>query len=1084
MIAAASIDPSRLIPPPRAPSPSSSGSSHRSESSARPASPPPYTAPDPFDVGILPAYTATRRADEFSIQNQPASSSAVARGSSDSSLEYVYSTKNMTLNLGRRVNGTDCPSYGRNGIISGVLTVHSFKHAKEVSITIWGRATIVVTDRGFPVLHDRRLVLFHTISLWELSKDSPRPKGPQTYAISFPIPTYSRGRSTPLPPTMSTTTPSIELEVRYSIVIDMYKQGFHRHECTNTPFYYLPRSTPTSLRRLTAAFEEVEDKTDEGDGLEWRMMEATPRGRSGDSSPILQFGLPLPLSYASGMAIPFRLTLISLENELTEADFRSAFAVRLVRSTFLTIAKQRVRIERVLATGEIWKVEQTEKDGTRMWEVTGSLVGVKPGGETSWGLVGFLEVRYAIRMTFDSVAGLPSYTCEEVVQLVTDEATEEFDLDDARERPALGLIDQQRGLAAETIPIQLNALKASAAFLATTDKDGKSRGAGLVAPMLNTLPPLPKEFQDAFLQALLPLTSTDPQLFRPHLTSLVTFLPTLISRPPSQTPTGFDDVEDDPTRYAALEMLVSLTENDSKVVQSCPEWTPSLVRCCLEGLAEIHDDTDGDWADRDPNAEGDEDGYPTAFEQALDRSAVARCPMLGSRSKSPELVVFWVVLDIESQLQEVLQLGYANVIMPALIKALNAPEPRVHTYAGAALVNFCHGAPEEAVGPYLQGIVRAILQILKTSKMPYEQHQAFTTLAMVADAARTSFLPFYPSIFGMAKDVLRKAGAKSQRMLRCRVMECAALVGCAVGKKTFKRDAPEFMGLLFEIGDSVRSDPDVDHETVNYLLSTYSKVASTLGQSFAPYLPRVMPEILSAAAIKQEMKEYSDDEEEKDEKGDYINLVVDGRRVGIKTAILEDKAQAFDHLVVISSSLKDGYAEWTKPTLEICLPGLKFFWHEGVRESSAMLIPMLIACGKSVLTAADLQTIFRTLLAAINDEADTGYLASLYKSVVDSTLVLPSKGLPPDLANDVVASIQRKLQSMAAKRKRRADYLMAHAAENMEEEREGMALEEELEDFVLDEMGRLLHLLDPNHPYLIMVGSVRELGVTPSEAGM
>lgn len=165
------------------------------------------------------------------------------------------------------------------------------------------------------------------------------------------------------------------------------------------------------------------------------------------------------------MNIPFRLTLISLDTELSEPHIRSAFAVRLVRSTFLTIAKQRVRIERVIATGAVWKVEKTIGDGTPLWEITGSLVGAKPGGETSWGLLGFMEVRvstekpfalfvrlipsfslkYSVRMTFNSVGSLPKYSCEEYVQMVTDEATDEFDLDEARERPALGLIDQQVG---------------------------------------------------------------------------------------------------------------------------------------------------------------------------------------------------------------------------------------------------------------------------------------------------------------------------------------------------------------------------------------------------------------------------------------------------------------------------------------------------------------------------------------------------------------------------------------------------------------------------------------------------------------
>lgn len=443
MIGVASIDPSRLVPH-YSPTISTGGASSRtSEASNRLPSPPPYTVPDSVDA-VLPSYTPIHRPDELTIQNQPTCLPPV-QGTTDPNLEYVYSTKNMTLNLGRRFNGTDCPSYGRNGVITGTLTVHSFKHAKQVSISIWGRAIIVVTDRGFPVLHDRRLILYHTITLWEISKDSPRPKDSRTYPISFPIPTYSRGRSTPLPPTMFATTRSIELEVRYSIAVDMYRQGFRWHERTNTSFYYLPRSTPTSLRRLTAAFEEVEDKSDEAVGIEWRMVDAAPQSRVGDNSSIVQFGLPLPLSYASGITIPFRLTIISLDPELSDNHIRSALTVRLVRSTFLTIAKQRVQIQRIVATGALWKVENTLGDGTQLWEVTGSLVGVKPGGEVSWGLSGFIEVRYSVRMTLNSIGGLPGYSCEEAVQMVTDEATEEFDLDEARERPALGLIDQQVG---------------------------------------------------------------------------------------------------------------------------------------------------------------------------------------------------------------------------------------------------------------------------------------------------------------------------------------------------------------------------------------------------------------------------------------------------------------------------------------------------------------------------------------------------------------------------------------------------------------------------------------------------------------
>lgn len=103
------------------------------------------------------------------------------------------------------------------------------------------------------------------------------------------------------------------------------------------------------------------------------------------------------------MTIPFRLTIISLDPELSDNHIRSALTVRLVRSTFLTIAKQRVQIQRVVATGAIWKVENTLGDGTQLWEVTGSLVGVKPGGEVSWALSGFIEVRVSTRSIFLAV---------------------------------------------------------------------------------------------------------------------------------------------------------------------------------------------------------------------------------------------------------------------------------------------------------------------------------------------------------------------------------------------------------------------------------------------------------------------------------------------------------------------------------------------------------------------------------------------------------------------------------------------------------------------------------------------------------
>lgn len=54
------------------------------------------------------------------------------------------------------------------------------------------------------------------------------------------------------------------------------------------------------------------------------------------------------------------------------------------------------------------------------------------------------------------------------------------------------------------------------------------------------------------------------------------------------TPTQ-EDEEKDIARRAALEFLVSLTEGRPPMVVACAGWVPAVVKCCLEGMAEIRE---------------------------------------------------------------------------------------------------------------------------------------------------------------------------------------------------------------------------------------------------------------------------------------------------------------------------------------------------------------------------------------------------------------------------------------------------------------------------------------------------------------
>lgn len=73
------------------------------------------------------------------------------------------------------------------------------------------------------------------------------------------------------------------------------------------------------------------------------------------------------------------------------------------------------------------------------------------------------------------------------------------------------------------------------------------------------------------------------------------------SAAPPRVVTPEDEARDE-MRRAALELLVSLSEARPAMVRECPGWVNGVVRCCLEGMAEVRDeggDATSRWADTD-----------------------------------------------------------------------------------------------------------------------------------------------------------------------------------------------------------------------------------------------------------------------------------------------------------------------------------------------------------------------------------------------------------------------------------------------------------------------------------------------------
>ncbi|KAF6749808.1 armadillo-type protein [Ephemerocybe angulata] len=600
-------------------------------------------------------------------------------------------------------------------------------------------------------------------------------------------------------------------------------------------------------------------------------------------------------------------------------------------------------------------------------------------------------------------------------------------------------------------------------------------------------------------------------------------------------------------RLAALEFMVSLGEAKPGMVRKVVGWVESCVRACLEGMGELEEDADLEvWLNEDPSSGSDNESNPALYEQSLDRLACA----LGGRSVLPPAFQYipsmlvsydWrqrhaglmaiaaigegtgkvmqnelsKIVDLVTpmfkdahprvrfaacqcigqlctDLEEVIQEQYHAQLFPVLVSALEDQEPRVHSHAAAALINFCEGVERDTLLPYLDPIVERLLKLLNpegdhAGVKRYVQEQAITTLAMVADASEATFAKHYPTIMPLLLSVLRNADGVEYQKLRIKAMECAGLIAIAVGKEVFRQDSNTLVELLIRIQKSPH-DPS-DTQLTHYLTATWAKMCQAMGEEFEPYLPVVMPQLLTTAGAKADISIYDESPETLEEKEGWEIIEMEGQTLGIRTSSLDDKCQAFETLVIYCSTLGSCFAPWLSQTLEITLPALKFYFHEGVREAAAMLVPMLLACGKQSgsLTPQMVSAIFHQVISCISTEHDSSFLSSLYKCFCDSLRLFGGPAaLSPEYANGIMEATKRQLQAIADRRKSRSDRA---GREGLSDEdgydgvmgREEVAMMEEIEEYALQDMERMLEMFDANHPLLVAVSSVRDLGMWTEE---
>lgn len=662
--------------------------------------------------------------------------------------------------------------------------------------------------------------------------------------------------------------------------------------------------------------------------------------------------------------------------------------------------------------------------------------------------------------------------------------------------------------------VRLAAVQAFSIYLITVGEETRSRFETVVPALMNVLPPL-LQAQDSegltfALNALSELVEAYPKIFKSMFASMVNFCIAVIRNKELENA----------ARQASLETLVVFAEGAPGMCRKSPNYTNDLVVECLALMTDLGDDDDvAGWLATEDLDEDESDANHVAGEQALDRLARklggktllppafqwlpklmasenwqerhAALMALSSIAEGCEKImrqelgkvlamvlpslsdvhprVRWagcnaigqMCTDFAGDVQE----KFTQEVLNALTPALDSPEARVAAHAAAAFVNFCEVSEQVNIEPYLDPVLERLLGLLQRPQK-YVQEQAVTTIATVADAAEKKFIKYYETIMPLLLNVLRDASSEEYRLLRGKAMECATLVALAVGKDVFASHAPELIRLLGGIQNSMLSSDDPQS---SYLMASWGRLCKVLGSDFQPYLNAVMPPILTAAKLKPDFTVIRDESEKEgfSEEDGWEFFPLRGQQVGIKTSTLEDKNSAVSILVLYAQEMKAQFQPYVEEVMkDIALPGLVFYYHDGVRSASARLLPELLNCIKLSSNNAEVlmkswNLIVNKLLDLMKSEPSVEMLTEIYQAFYECMEVLGAEGIGPAHMEAVITSTESQLNDYSRRATARA---ADHKAGDVDlEQDEDVLYEIELDEELLSEISKTFHVLFKHH---------------------
>ena len=312
-----------------------------------------------------------------------------------------------------------------------------------------------------------------------------------------------------------------------------------------------------------------------------------------------------------------------------------------------------------------------------------------------------------------------------------------------------------------------------------------------------------------------------------------------------------------------------------------------------------------------------------------------------------------------------LQQNTHRLVIPNIVNLIRteSSHPRVQAHAVESLSMFVDMCQDESLMPYLKDLLMVLSQLLQSNVQLQVQSKCVAAVASIADRAGKQFVPFYDNFVPALKSVFFRSARRGgggggggnnsntheQDMLSGRCLECITLIGMAVGKERFGRDAIEIMEELVRQKQMILAVTSLKSTgpLASFMLSAWGRIGKCLGKDFAPYLQYVVPALIAVAnqppghkVTQKEILEYQQNEEDYEDR--TLVESAEGQAVMVRTAALEDKAIACRMLACFVADMKDVYNPYVDTTMRILAPLSKDSCFDDIRLASLASLPDML----------------------------------------------------------------------------------------------------------------------------------------------